>query len=613
MAYSQVQQQFSAANNYASSATGRAEGFIQALNAAAAALQTPQLEFETTWPEAPALDALPEATVTLPSTSFPSDFSGSVGSPPSVVLPTDVAPTAPALADPTYVPGAAPDKPMLDALSTVMLPAAPEAWAPPAAPALLTINVQPFAGIDTHSEWLNQLSNMPADLVLSEPSAFVAPVTDRYNSALLQEMVGLLRHRLQGGTGIAPAVEQAIWDRGRAREAVAAEASVAEVMRTSEARGFAFPDGALHAALREGQRVSLAKSAELSREIAIKQAELEQANARHAIEQGVALEGQLIEYANNIEQRAFNAAQFAAQNAIEIYNALVGKYRVALEKYSTTASVYRSLIEAETAKVTAYRASVEAETAKVEINKSLIEEQRLQIEVRNARIEAYKAELEGVQALLSVDKLKIEGFAERIRAYVAELEAETTRVEAFKAQVSADQARADIYRTQVEAHVAKINSASSTARTRAEIYDAEVRAFAARVQAYGTRVSAEAEKARTAVSIEGLKVDVAKLSTEQALSNNQTQIEQYKALITGYEASKQIAIQQAKLLSDNYFTLKSILADAAKVGAQVNAQMAASAYGTLHASASVSGSDSTTVGFSYSGDTSDTRAAPNFT
>jgi hypothetical protein len=613
MAFQQVQAQFAAASNYANSATGRAQNFINALNAVAGGLQAPQLQFDETWPEAPSREALPDAaSITLPSTNFPSDWSGGVGSAPAVSLPTDPAPLAPALGNYTYTPGVAPTKPTLDALSTVMLPAAPETWVPPAAPALLTINVQPFAGVNNHSSWLTQLENAPADLTLAAPAPFAPPCTNKYDSALLSEMVGLLRQRLQGGTGIAPAVEQAIWDRGRAREALAAESNIAEVMRTSEARGFTFPDGALHAAMREAGRVSLAKSAELSREISIKQAELEQANARHAIEQGVALEGRLIEYANNIEQRAFDAARFVAQNAVEIYNALVSKYRVALEKYSTTASVYRSLIEGEVAKVNAYRAAVEAESIKADVNKSLIEEQRLQIEVRNARIEAYKAELEGVQALLAVDKLKIEGFAERIRAYVAELEAETTRVEAFKAQVNADQARADIYRTQVEAHVAKINAASTTARTRAEIYDAEVRAFATRVQAYGTRVSAEAEKARTAVSVEGLKVEVAKLSTEQALSNNQTQIEQYKALIAGYEASKQVAIQQAKLLSDNYFTLKSILADAAKVGAQVNAQMAASAYGTLHASAAISGTAATSTHFSYSGDTSDTRAAPNY-
>lgn len=54
------------------------------------------------------------------------------------------------------------------------------------------------------------------------------------------------------------------------------------------------------------------------------------------------------------------------------------------------------------------------------------------------------------------------------------------------------------------------------------------------------------------------------------------------------------------------------MTEAAKVGAQVNAQMAASAYGTLHAGASISGNDSTSTQFNYSGDTSDTRAAPNY-
>jgi hypothetical protein len=103
------------------------------------------------------------------------------------------------------------------------------------------------------------------------------------------------------------------------------------------------------------------------------------------------------------------------------------------------------------------------------------------------------------------------------------------------------------------------------------------------------------------------------LETERSTSNNQLQIENYKALLGYYDMSKQVALQQAKVLSDNYFALKAIVADASKVGAQVNAQMAASAYGTIHAGATVSGADQTSTSFNYSGDTADTRAAPEYT
>ena len=123
----------------------------------------------------------------------------------------------------------------------------------------------------------------------------------------------------------------------------------------------------------------------------------------------------------------------------------------------------------------------------------------------------------------------------------------------------------------------------------------------------------DAGQSRTYLGIEGLKIDVAKLETDRSLSNNQLQIENYKALLGYYDMAKQVALQQAKILSDNYFALKNIVADASKVGAQVNAQMAASAYGTIHAGASISGADQTSTSFNYSGDTADTRSAPEYT
>ncbi len=613
MAYDQVHAQFTAANGYATAATARAETFISVLNDLAASLQAPSLTLDATWPEAPALAAPASVTISAPGVTFPTSDVGLAPTAPDVDFTTGSAPSEPSLTTYSFTPGAAPDRPALDALTGVTLPNSLDAWTPPNPPALLSINIAPFGGVDMHADWADRLDAIPDDLVLAAPTAFEAPQTVRYSSGLLQDMTDLLRQRAVGGSGIAPAVEQAIWDRGRSREAGVAEANVAEVTRNAESRGFMIPTGAFHAQLREAQRTLLGKLAEYSREVAIKQAELEQANAKHAIEQGIALETQLIRYTNDIEQRTFDAAKFAASNAVEIYNAVVGKYRVLLEKYSTYASIYRSLIEGEKAKVDVYRATIDAERAKVDINRSLIDEQKVQIDVRNSYVALYRAELEAVQAVLAADKLKIEAFGERVRAYTAEISAETARVGIFKAQVESNVALADVYKTRVQAYATALDANSSAAKARAEVYDSQVRAFASLAQGYAIRVGAEAEKVKSYLGIEGLKVDVAKLETERSTSNNQLQIENYKALLGYYDMSKQVALQQAKVLSDNYFALKAIVADASKVWAQVNAQMAASAYGTIHAGATVSGADQTSTSFNYSGDTADTRAAPEYT
>ena len=522
-------------------------------------------------------------------------------------------PTEPAYQNFSYTPGTMPSPPLAPAdVSSITLPATPEAWTLPTAPTLISFGVRAFGGVKDYSDWANALT-IPSELVLAAPTGFIKPDLARYGSALLDTLTANIRSRLDGGTGLDPAIEALIWDRGRDRESITAANAMAEVTRNAEARGFSLPTGAMHAQLREAQRNMYAKSSEISRDVMVKQAELAQANAKHAIEQGVSLEGQLIDYVNNVEQRTFDAAKYVAQNAVDVYNTLVNAYKANLERYSTAVATFRGLIDAERAKVEAYTAEVNAERAKVEANQAVVDQYRALIEARTAVIEQYKGELSAVQTLVEVDKLRIESYGERVKAYATEVNTETVRAEVYKAQIQGNQALADIFRTSVEAYSAGLRAKGDLARATADVYDAKARGYASRVQAYTARVNAAGEQARTEIASAGLQVEVAKAQVEQNTSQNQLAIEGYRALISLYEANKSIAFQKAKVLSDNYFTLKSIVADASKVAAQVNAQLAASAYGTIRASASVSGADSTNTQFNYSGRTSDSKAAPNYT
>lgn len=601
MSVTQVEAQFVKANSYATTAQAQAATFINALQSTVSGLTVPNLDMDLSWPTAPNLGPNVSFNVDVPGYAFPTDDSGAPPSAPDATINTGGAPSAVSLPEYTYTPGTEPMRPVDPGeLTAITLPAEPGDWVPPTTPALLSVAIRPFDGVNGFGEWVDRLSVMPADLNLASPTPFSFVPNERYTSALLAETTAQIRARLAGGTGLAPAVEQAIWDRARSREAIVVQNNIDDVVRNTEARGFALPPGALHAQMREAQKQGYAKMSEVSRDIAIKQAELEQANAKHAIEQGTALEGKLIDYANNIEQRAFEAAKAVAANAVEIYNALVAQYRTMLDKYTTYAGVYRSLVEGERARVDAYRAEVDAERTKVDVNKALIDQQRAQIEVRTAEIELYKSELQGVQTVLSVDKLKLEAFGERVRAYVAELNAETVRTEVFKAQNASNQIKAEVYKTSVDAWAQRIQAESAVAKNRADIYDAQVRGFLARTQRYATAVNAEAEKVRAGVSIAGLQVEAGKALIQQNSSNNQLQIENYKALIGLYEANKSLAVQKAKVLADNYLALKSLVADASKVAAQVNAQLAASAYGTIQANAGIQSSDSMSSGHSIS-------------
>ena len=613
MAYSRVENQFTSASNYALSATAKADTFIAGLSSVVASLAAPNLDVDLQWPLAPTPLPPVALTLTSPAVNFPSDDTGAAPSAPSVDTTYALPPTEPAYQNFSYTPGTMPSPPLAPAdVSSITLPATPEAWTLPTAPTLISFGVRAFGGVKDYSDWANALT-IPSELVLAAPTGFIKPDLARYGSALLDTLTANIRSRLDGGTGLDPAIEALIWDRGRDRESITAANAMAEVTRNAEARGFSLPTGAMHAQLREAQRNMYAKSSEISRDVMVKQAELAQANAKHAIEQGVSLEGQLIDYVNNVEQRTFDAAKYVAQNAVDVYNTLVNAYKANLERYSTAVATFRGLIDAERAKVEAYTAEVNAERAKVEANQAVVDQYRALIEARTAVIEQYKGELSAVQTLVEVDKLRIESYGERVKAYATEVNTETVRAEVYKAQIQGNQALADIFRTSVEAYSAGLRAKGDLARATADVYDAKARGYASRVQAYTARVNAAGEQARTEIASAGLQVEVAKAQVEQNTSQNQLAIEGYRALVGLYEANKSIAFQKAKVLSDNYFTLKSIVADASKVAAQVNAQLAASAYGTIRASASVSGADSTNTQFNYSGRTSDSKAAPNYT
>lgn len=612
-AAAQVTTHFSNARSYASSAISSANAFITALNSSIAGLEMPPMDFDVTWPVPPAVEGVTPFVVGDVATEFPSDDSGVPPPDPGGGFITPDRPTAPTLPTYTLDIGADPEKPLPPDVATITMPDGPEAWTPPADPTLLTISIVPFAGIDPHNDWLDRLSTAPADLSLAAPTPFSFTPPARYGSDLLNAVTEAIRSRLAGGTGLDPVVEQAIWDRARSREAQLAENNLDEAVRNHSARGFSLPSGALAAQMRDAQRLALSKASEVSRDIAIKQADLEQANVKHAIEQGLALEGKLIDYANQIEQRAFEAARYLAENAVQVYNAQVEGFKALLQKYATYADIYRTLIQSETAKVDAYKAQVDAERAKAEVNKALIDQYRARIEVRQAQIELYKNQILAAQALIEAEKLKVETFGERVRAYVAEVNADTAKVEAFKAKVDSNRALVDIYGVDVQAYAAYTNALGSAARARADVYSASVGGYKAKVDAFTARVNAAAEKVRAAVAVKELGIKGQELEVQRVGSANQLQVEFYKTLIGQYEAQKSLGLQRTKIISEDYLALKAMVADASKVGAQVNAQLAASALGTARVSAGIDGRDSTSVSFNYSGATSDSQAAPIIT
>ena len=595
-----VNQSFTRAQSYASSAQSSLNGFTTALSASIYSPPTINVQWNSL--AAPALPSLPSVPA-MPAIAFaaptaPGDWSLAE---PSINISdfNELAPVLDMPSAPVLSYGVAPTIPSVGAVSVPHAPTLTEV----ALPTYLSLRTPAFGGVDLHQDYLDKLDDIPTlDLVAPTPYSYVAG--QKYASDLLANLQAVLNERIVGGTGLAPAVEQAIWDRARSRETQISLANEAEVMRNSEAFGFQLPSGVLAAQLRDAQQAYYDKLSGLSRDVAIKQAELEQENLKQTIDAGMRLEGQLIDYSYKLEQMSFDAAKFAADNAIQNYNAQIEHFKALLSGYNTYAAAYKTIIDAELSKVEVYKAELQGEQTKAQVNQALVQQYKAQVEAGLSQVEIYKAQVGAANTLIQLEQAKIGAAGEQIKAYVAQVNAETSKVEAYKASVQAEASKVEVYRVKAQAFSARAGAQADKARAEISRYSALAQAKDAQWRGYTARVEAERSRIAALATQSTALLDGYRASTAAIESTAAMQTKVWESQIKQYEASQTISIQAAKINGDFAIQANNARMEAAKAGTQVYAQLTSSAYGMMNTSAGITGGATMTVGYSYGGDVS---------
>jgi hypothetical protein len=146
----------------------------------------------------------------------------------------------------------------------------------PDVPTLLSLNIPTASALDIPLFDLD----FPTSNSLVVPGVTFSFNEDLYSSPLLTGIKDELLSRLAGGTGLSPEVEEALWSRARDRESRASLLAERTLLIDRASTGFSRPTGATQAALDQIVQETQAKIIDLSREIMIKQAELEQENIK---------------------------------------------------------------------------------------------------------------------------------------------------------------------------------------------------------------------------------------------------------------------------------------------------------------------------------------------
>ncbi len=430
---------------------------------------------------------------------------------------------------------------------------------------------------------------VPGNLFVHQEAAYASPLRETLTRKVLDELQ-------DGGTGLAPETEEALWERGRARLTREYEALAREIEDRFAAAGCVAPGGPMLALLRQIRADQAEKLADLCRDIGVKQAEMARDQGRFAVDTAVALEAQNIELFNAVAARAFERASAVARFGYEALDAEVNIHNARLAHYQADAAVFESRIRASLAGLEQYKTRMEGARITADIQSQAVQAYKIQLEGATALVSTYKARMQGVSARAEVERQRIMAYESAVAAYVAGINARTARINAHSALLAGEKAKAEIYGEQVAAWSARVaalkdqgearlQAAVETAKARTEKYRADVAGYEARVR------SAVAEAEVLLRGGEGTMRAYEALVRARGVETD-SKARQYASQVDLYMKTAEVSLKEADMLLQSSLGEMRLEVEKIRSGAQVSAQMAASALSSVNASAQIGYSES---------------------
>lgn len=581
-------------NEYATNAVNSANSVAQALNGLSPDFYNPQVTFDgistdvtlspSSKPSKPTLNIGAKVSPTSPGIVTPSL---TLDTPPEF---TETSPSIniPNVPDPLNI-----SLPVKDFVvdTSISFPVSPDTTLP-TVPTLLSLDLPVPESIAVPIFDIG----FPSSSNLVSPGLTFSFTEDTYNSDLLEKVKGTLLTRLSGGTGLNPIVENAIWNRGRDRETNSAILAERTLLIDRASQGFSRPTGSMLAAMEQVVQDTQSKIIELSREIMIKQAELEQTNLKESIQQTIALEDILIRENLAVNQRSFEVAKYTQEVLIELFKVQVSKYNSEVEAYKAFAVAYQSRVQAELSKIEIFKAEIEAQKLKGDINEQNIRIYVAQLEGIKSNVEVYKSLISAVSEKLKAESLKIEVYKSDVEAYATAIKAKSEEYSMYSEQIKGELAKVEVfdskvkaYSSRIQAYAAKSDVLTKKAEVESKVEELKIKKYEADIEAYIKQVQADQMIYASAVDIykgesQMYLADVSfnKASSELALKQADNTITQNK-----YKAD--IAIENSRIALESVKAAYQALLEAKRAAGSVYAQIGSSALSAINVSAQVSG------------------------
>lgn len=366
---------------------------------------------------------------------------------------------------------------------------------------------------------------------------------------------------LRGGTGLAPAVENAIYERSRSKVDAESERIRSTILNDIANRGFTLPNGALSSAIVAARQAAADNNARAASEITVMQAEMEQKNLQFAVTTLAGMRATLLNATQAYLQslvalnaQSLDAAKSVLSTILAAYDSQAKLYGLQLEVFRAHATLYETEAKAATLALEIYRGELAAFDSSLNHDKTRVELYRSQIEAAGQEIGLYKEKVNAVVSKANLEKLKIDlvGMQAQLyattvqakeaewRGYTAAVQGEEAKARIFATEVEGFKAQVDVLRTDISAQAERIKAEASANAAISDRINAKLAIFNALMQSATTKVSTETEikklklaaaveQLKAALGIDTLKVDVMKAETSLATERERLGVEAGKA------------------------------------------------------------------------------------
>lgn len=379
---------------------------------------------------------------------------------------------------------------------------------------------------------------------------YVDAMLTKYNPQFHSQMARIeaqLALYLDGGTGLSAAVENAIYERSKAKQNAESLRTQRSNWSDAAARGFTLPNGALTSANQQARQAAADNNAQSAREIVVMAAEYEQKNLQFAVTQSANLRQTMLSAALSYHQnlitingQSLEYAKSLVGTMVELYNTAVKAFAVRLDAYRAEASVYEVKLKASLAGIELYKVEIDALQALTQVDKSKVDVYRARIDALTAFSNIYRAQIEAVQGRVSLEKLTLDVFQSQVQARTSQVQAKNSEWQGYTAAIEGQTAVARIFSTQVDAYQAQLQGYKTRIEAQAETVRSQALTNKARADQYSTKWTTY----KTVVDARG---EVAR-----------TRLENQRQTVTAFQARVGYEVARANVAGDYYKSMSTV-------------------------------------------------------